>query len=76
MPHHRPPCVQHAQLLEAYREAVAMFSAATNALKEAARDDCPRLALYAEQARLGSERARLAWEAHRIEHECCASPFA
>jgi len=71
----RPLCVEHAQLLEAYRKAVALFSTSTQALKEAARDDCDRLALYTEQARLGSERARLAWEAHRMEHGCCASPF-
>lgn len=68
-------CVEHARLLEAYQKAVALFSASTNALKEAAREDCGRLALYTEQARLGSERARLAWETHRLEHGCCPSPF-
>jgi hypothetical protein len=72
----RPLCAEHARLLEAYRDAVALFSASTNALKEAARGDCARLALYAEQARLRSEHARIAWEAHRIQHDCCPSPFS
>lgn len=75
MSRERPLCVEHTQLLEAYRKAVALFSTSTNALKEAARDDCERFALYAEQARLRSENARVAWETHRIQHDCCPSPF-
>lgn len=75
MPLDRPLCDEHTRLLEAYRKAVAQFSASMTALREAALDDCDRFLCYTEQARLCSERARLDWEAHRIEHGCLPSPF-
>lgn len=45
------------------------------ALREAALEDCDRFTFYTEQARLCSERARIAWEAHRMDHGCVPSPF-
>lgn len=75
MPRERLLCAEHSQLLETYQKAVALFSASTTALKESSRDDCERLTLYAEEARLRSEQARLDWERHRINHGCCPSPF-
>lgn len=75
MPTERPLCAEHTRLLEAYQKAVARFSSSMTALREAALEDCDRFTFYTEQARLCSERARIAWEAHRMDHGCVPSPF-
>ena len=70
-------CEEHRDLLKAYREAVATFSGTLEALETArataARDEYQRMAQQVEEARLGSEKTRIALEKHTAEHGCFPS---
>ena len=70
-------CEKHRELLKAYREAVATFSTKLDALEAArataARVEYRRMAGNVDQARLDSEKARIALEKHTAEHGCFPS---
>jgi hypothetical protein len=70
-------CEEHRDLLKAYREAVATFSRTLEALETArataARAEYQRMARRVEEARLDSEKARIALEKHTAEHGCFPS---
>lgn len=67
-------CEENLRLLDTYKKALDLFSAATYALKEArptsSTKDYHRLRQYQDQARRQSEDARRNWEEHQREHGC------
>jgi hypothetical protein len=67
-------CEEHRDLLKAYREAVATFSGALEALETArataSRAKYQQMAQHVEEARLVSEKARIALAKHTAEHGC------
>jgi hypothetical protein len=65
-------CQEYRRLFEAYHQATSVHSRAVSDLSKAASGyrDYPALWQACEKARLASERARIALDAHIAEHGC------
>jgi hypothetical protein len=68
------PCLHKRQFLDAYRAATAVFSSRLTLLNDrmgtSSRDEYERLRQQVDEARVGSEQARLALERHVADHGC------
>jgi hypothetical protein len=67
-------CAEHARLLKAYQQSMALFSLTLVAFEAAkatvSRDEFRRQAGYFEQACMRGDRARVELDKHKLEHKC------